>query len=127
MKRRFIINSLNVLLWFVVIIACTEKERLPDPIAAGWKGEKVCEIIFEDEHLRVLKCTFAPGIGHDKHYHEPHFGYTLSGSLFEITDASGVREVNVPTGGNFNNNEITWHQVLNIGDSTASFLIFAPE
>ncbi|RNC84325.1 MAG: hypothetical protein ED556_11390 [Winogradskyella sp.] len=57
------------------------------------------------------------------HYHEPHFGYTLTGSKFRITDSTGTREVNVPSGYSFNKPEKTWHEALNIGDSTATFLI----
>ena len=71
----------------------------------------------------VLKCTFAPGVGHEKHYHNPHFGYTLVGSTFRIKDTSGTREINVPTGSSFSKEDVTIHEVLNIGDSTAVFLI----
>jgi hypothetical protein len=33
---------------------------LPDPLAAGWKGEPVCEKLHEDEPLRILRCSFPP-------------------------------------------------------------------
>jgi quercetin dioxygenase-like cupin family protein len=98
-------------------------DSLPDPLAAGWEGQPVCEILEENHALRILKCTFPPGVGHEKHYHAPHVGYTLAGSRFRITDQKGTREVNVPTGSKFANKDTTWHEVLNIGDSTASFLI----
>lgn len=103
--------------------ACTPTPNLPDPHEAGWEGEKVCEILFENDKQRVLRCTFPPGVGHEKHYHAPHFGYTIKGSKFRIEDDRGVREVDVPTGYHFSNEEITEHEVLNVGDSTAVFLI----
>lgn len=112
------------LLLLVVLQGCTSPtSEFPDPHEAGWEGEKVCEILFENEKQRVLRCTFPPGVGHEKHYHSPHFGYTIRGSRFRIEDESGVREVDVPTGYHFSNEDITEHEVLNTGDSTAVFLI----
>ena len=108
---------------FFYISGCKNKNPLPDPLEAGWKGEAVCEVLEETKELRVLKCTFEPGIGHDKHYHNPHVGYTLVGGKFRITDYSGTREVDVPTGYTFSKDSITTHEVLNIGDTTSIFLI----
>ncbi len=71
---------------------------MPDPLQAGWNKNAVCELLEENESIRVLKCTFEPGIGHEKHYHKPHFGYTLAGSNFRIIDVEGTKEVSVATG-----------------------------
>ena len=108
---------------FFYISGCKNKNPLPDPLEAGWKGEAVCEVLEETKELRVLKCTFEPGIGHEKHYHNPHVGYTLAGGKFRITDYSGTREVDVPTGYTFSKDSITTHEVLNIGKTTSIFLI----
>lgn len=117
-------NLLIVFFLFTLFYSCKkELPELPDPLEAGWKGKSVCEVLEDNKVLRVLKCTFHPKIGHELHYHLPHFGYTLVGSKFKIKDADGVREVNVPTGYSFSKNELTTHEVLNIGDSTAIFLI----
>ena len=97
--------------------------NLPDPLAAGWKGALVCEVVEENETLRVLKCVFPPGVGHEKHYHAPHVGYTLKGGRFQMTDSTGSREVDVPTGSQFGNEDVIVHEVLNIGQTTAEFLI----
>ena len=59
---------------FILIISCKNKNTLPDPLEAGWNNEAVCEVIDDNSNVRVLKCTFAPGIGHEKHYHNPLFG-----------------------------------------------------
>ena len=103
------------------------QQELPDPLEAGWKGEKVCEVLVENESVRTLRCTFPPGIGHEKHYHTKHVGYTLKGGTFRITDAKGTREVTIPEGYTFYNEEVPWHEVLNIGNDTAVFLIVEPK
>ncbi len=119
--------SLLLLFQLLLAIVCKGQPSLPDPLAAGWKGEPVCEILLENEKVRTLKCSFPPGVGHERHYHKAHFGYALSGSRFRITDPKVVREVNVPTGSHFYNEGIEWHEVLNIGDSLAVFLIIEPK
>lgn len=103
------------------------QSQLPDPLVAGWKGKPVCELLEENDKVRALKCTFEPGVVHDKHFHAAHFGYTLAGGKFQITDTTGTREVSVPTGYDFYNDRIEWHQVLNIGETTAVFLIIEPK
>lgn len=122
---KFIKNiSFYLLLSFgIVTLSCNDKNTLPDPLEAGWKGITVCEVIADNDELRVLKCSFEPSVGHEKHYHNPHFGYTLAGGKFKITDTSGTRVVDVPTGYSFSKDEITSHEVLNIGETTAVFLI----
>ncbi len=106
-----------------VTLGCKNKSALPDPLEAGWDGTAVCEVVEDNVELRVLKCTFAPGVGHEKHYHNPHVGYTLAGGKFRITDSEGTREVDVPTGYSFSKDDVTSHEVLNIGNTTAVFLI----
>jgi mannose-6-phosphate isomerase-like protein (cupin superfamily) len=105
------------------ITACTATSRLADPLAAGWRGTPVCERLHEDSTQRILRCTFPPGVGHERHFHEPHFGYTVVGGRMQMTDESGVREVDVPTDSGFTSDGIDWHEVLNVGDTTAVFLI----
>ena len=111
----------------ICCLACENKTTLPDPLQAGWDNKAVCEVVEDNPKIRVLKCTFPPGVGHERHYHASHFGYTVQGSTFQIKDTTGTREVNVPTGTQFYNEGIDWHEVLNIGDSTAIFLIIEPK
>lgn len=120
-------TKLISLLIIFLAFSCQEKNKLKDPLEAGWKGEKVCTILEENDKVRVLKCVFPPNVGHEKHYHPAHFGYTLQGGKFRIKDTTGTREVNVPKDYHFYNEKIEWHQVLNIGDSTAVFLIIEPK
>jgi len=120
---------IRLLLFFLVLLSfeIRSQSTLPDPLAAGWKSEPVCEVLLENDSIRTLKCTFPPGVGHERHYHKPHFGYTLAGSTMRITDANGIREVQVVTGSSFYSKGVEWHEVLNIGDSTAVFLIVEPK
>ena len=103
------------------------KKTLPDPLEAGWKGEKVCELLFENEHTRVARCTFPPGVGHERHYHPPHYGYILQGGTMRITDADGTREQPTPDGASWWSPGVEWHEAVNIGDTTSVYLIFEPK
>lgn len=100
---------------------------LPSPLEAGWRGEAVCELLSENTHVRTLRCTFPPGGGHERHFHAPHWGYAVQGGTNRITDANGIREVTTPTGGTWWSDGTAWHETLNIGDTTAVFLIVEPK
>lgn len=105
------------------LAACTATPGLADPLAAGWRGTPVCERLHEDSGQRILRCTFPPGVGHERHFHAPHFGYAVVGGRMRITDESGVRDVDAPTNSSFTSDGVAWHEVLNVGDTTAVFLI----
>jgi quercetin dioxygenase-like cupin family protein len=131
MKTKSLLFHLTYMLTAIgsLAVSCDQAETrstnpdLPDPLEAGWNGKKVCEVLEENDQLRILKCTFPPGVGHEKHYHPPHVGYTLKGGKFSISDSTGTREVNVPTGYTFSNEQIVMHEVLNIGSDTSQYLI----
>ncbi len=110
-----------------VLVACAVQSALPDPLGAGWNGAPVCEKLHEDSDQRILKCTFLPGVGHERHFHDKHFGYAIAGGRMKITDSSGTREVDLATGISFASDGVIWHEVLNIGDSTTVFLIVEPK
>lgn len=104
--------------------ASAQTVTLPQALCAGWEGERVCEQLHEDAQIRVLRCTFPPGVGHERHYHPPHFGYVLSGeSVMRITTADGVRDAPVRAGGAFANDAEIVHEALNIGAETTAYLI----
>ena len=97
---------------------------LPSALCAGWEGERVCELLQEDTQIRVLRCTFAPGVGHEMHYHPPHVGYVLEGeSVMRITTADGVIDRPVRTGTSFSNDAEIQHEALNVGAQTTRYLI----
>lgn len=100
---------------------------LPDAFDAGWKGEAVCEKLFENDDVRTARCTFAPGKGHERHTHKPHWGYILQGSTMRTTDANGAVERVLQTGSTWWSDGIAWHEALNIGDQTSVYLIIEPK
>ncbi len=110
-----------------LLIAASASAELPDPLAAGWNGKPVCEKLHEDDANRILRCTFAPGVGHERHFHPRHFGYAISGGRARITDANGTREVELESGSSFTSDGVEWHEVLNIGDTTIIYLIVEPK
>ena len=110
-----------------VVGACKVQSPLPDPLEAGWNGEPVCEKLHEDSEHRILRCTFPPAVGHERHFHGQYFGYAISGGRVEITDSSGTREADLVTGSSFASDGVAWHEVVNIGDSTIEYLIVEPK
>ena len=117
------IGPLVILMTLAMNAAYAESPALPDPLKAGWKGKAVCEHLFEDAVNRILRCTFPPGTGHERHYYVPHFGYAISGGRVQITSESGVRRLELTTGSHYNSPGTLWHEVKNIGDTTITYLI----
>ena len=112
---------------FVSINTLADNNNLADPLAAGWEGEKVCELLHEDTKQRVLRCTFPVGVGHERHFHKAHFGYALSGGKMRLTSSKGVREVSLATGSSYTSTGVEWHEVLNIGETSVIYLIVEPK
>jgi quercetin dioxygenase-like cupin family protein len=108
---------------FVFLTACSASPSLPDALAAGWNGQTVCERLHEDSEQRIFRCTFPPNGGHERHFHAPNFGYAIAGGRVQMTDESGVRVVDLPTGSSFSSEGTPWHEILNIGDTTVVYLI----
>jgi len=96
---------------------------LPHAFDAGWQGQKTCEVLFENDTTRVGHCRFPPGVGHEKHYHNPHFGYVLEGGTLLIRDEQGERKVTTSSDGRWSTTSITVHEAVNIGATTTSYLI----
>lgn len=115
-------------LLFLGLIFCMTSEakqahKLKGPLQTGWKGESVCEQLSENTHQRILRCTFAPGVGHEKHKHNANFGYAIAGGRMQITDEKGTKVVDLITDSYFDSQGKKWHEVLNIGQTTVVYLI----
>ena len=109
------------------LFAAEPPPNLPAAFDAGWQGHKTCELLYETAVVRVGQCTFPPGIGHEKHFHYPHFGYVLQGATLRITDDQGVEGTQTSvTGTTWSTDAITVHEALNIGATTAIYLIVEP-
>lgn len=103
------------------------KGSLPDPLAAGWNGEKVCALLQENENIRAFKCVFPPGVGHERHYHAPHFGYVVQGGRMRITDKDGTRDIETSDGSSWKSDGVDWHEMVNAGGTTAIYIIVEPK
>lgn len=100
---------------------------LPSPLEAGWHGHKVCELLADNARLRTLRCTFPPGGGHERHFHAPHWGYVLAGGTMRITSANGTVTRELKAGDTWWSDGIAWHEALNVGKTTAIYLIVEPK
>jgi mannose-6-phosphate isomerase-like protein (cupin superfamily) len=97
---------------------------LPSALEAGWQGKPVCELFYQTATNRALRCTFAPGVGHERHFHPRHFGYAVSGGRMRITTEKGSREADLRTGASFTSAGVGWHEVLNVGTTPVVYLIY---
>lgn len=127
MKSAGTVGFLALIVSIAVLGARTTQPSLPDPLDAGWNGVPVCEKLHEDSDHRILRCSFPPSVGHERHFHDRHFGYAIAGGHMRITDSSGTREVDLVTGSSFASDGVAWHEVVNIGDSTVTYLIIEPK
>ncbi len=112
----------------LVLAACASASAqiapLPMAACAGWEGRRVCETLHEDAMIRVLRCTFPPNVGHEPHFHPPHFGYTLEGGTVR-TRAEGQDNVTrtIASDGSWAMEAENRHEALNVGDNTMRYLI----
>ena len=111
----------------LIAVGVVADEPLPDPLAAGWEGEAVCELIHDGIRQRVLRCSFPPGVGHERHYHAPHVGYVLEGGRMQITDSKGTRVVETEANSSWQSDGVEWHEVVNVGETATSYLIIEPK
>jgi quercetin dioxygenase-like cupin family protein len=121
--RKILFVAPAVLLASVPLSAADEEDALPSALEAGWEGCKVCELRHQTETHRVLRCTFPPGVGHEKHFHPAHYGFALSGGTMQLTDSRGTRRAELATGSDYSSEGTEWHEVVNVGDTTVTYLI----
>ena len=129
LRRLRLIRTHFIALLFLPITAFAQSAstQLPDPLGAGWKGQATCEKLHEDAKVRILRCTFPPNVGHERHFHAAHYVYVLSGGKLRTTSATGTTESEVKTGAGRMNAPIEWHEGLNVGETTLSFLFVEPK
>ena len=112
-----------VLLGLVAPPLAATAEDIPDALAVEWQGKKICENLYEDAQIRVLRCTIPPGAVHVKHSHRPSFGYVLSGGQVQVTDAKGTRSDESKTDEFWNGSPVPWHEVTNTGTTVQRYLL----
>ena len=75
-------------------------EDVPDALSVEWQGQKPCEKLFEDDQVRISRCSFPPGATHVCHSHPAYLFYVLSGGKAQVRDEKGTREVEIRSGRN---------------------------
>ena len=120
-------NTTIILASALLLGGCTARQHisdaLPSALEAGWEGERVCTLQHQTDAHRVLRCTFPPGVGHERHYHPPHYGYALSGGTMQLTSETGTRTATLATGSDYSSDGVEWHEVVNVGETTVTYLI----
>ena len=120
-------NTAIILAGTLMLGGCATRQHisdaLPSALEAGLEGERVCTLQHQTNTHRVLRCTFPPGVGHERHYHPPHYGYALSGGTMQLADESGTRTATLATGSDYTSEGTMWHEVVNVGETTVTYLI----
>lgn len=99
---------------------------LPHAFEAGWRGDDTCEVLYVTAEVRVGRCVFPPGVGHEEHFHHPHFGYVIEGGVLEVSDDRGTQTVTTNTGDTWSTDSVTVHEAINIGRTTTRYIIVEP-
>ena len=86
-------------------------EDVPGALGVEWEGRKPCEKLFEDDHIRVARCTFPKGTVHVCHTHPSYLTYVLSGGQAEVQDDKGKRKIEVVAGAFADVPPIPWHEI----------------
>jgi len=115
--------SMPVAIILTFSISAAFSQPVPDSMAVEWQGKKMCENLYEDAQIRVLRCTFPPGSIQSKHSHPGYFGYVLSGGKFTVEDDKGKREVEQATGQSGASPPTPGHIITNTGNNMFSVLL----
>ncbi len=84
----------------------------------------VYQVILENDDVKVLDVTFAPGQGDNMHEHGVITYYGIKGGKLQNTLPDGtVKEMEVPDGFVGHGNTIVKHQMENVGEDTVKVII----
>ena len=96
-----------------------EKLILPEEVSPD-----VYQVVLENDDVKVLNVTFAPGQGDNVHEHGVITYYGIKGGKLQNTLPDGtVKEMEVPDGFVGHGNNIVKHQMENVGDDTVKVII----
>ncbi len=110
----------SCLLLFTIACSSTKtKMSMPEKVSPD-----VYETLLENEHIKMLKVSFAPGQSDNMHDHYPFTFHVFDGGRIRSTMPDGsVNERDLPSGATgFNENGVR-HQVENIGDKPINILL----
>lgn len=77
------------------------------------------EVLYEDNKMRILKVSVAPGTTADMHWHPHNANYVLKSGKLKFTDPqNNSKEVKLAEGMITSSDKDVFHKVENTGDST---------
>jgi quercetin dioxygenase-like cupin family protein len=128
MKREGTMRGLSIAILGSSIIlapALSWSQNVPDALSVEWQGKKLCESLYEDAKIRILRCTFKPGDVHVRHSHPALFGYVLTGGgKGQVVDEKGTRTFDEdPDGSSWTSGPVPWHEFTNIGNTPIRYLV----
>jgi quercetin dioxygenase-like cupin family protein len=81
-----------------ILYDMAKADNVPDALFVEWQSKKPCEKLPDDEHVRVVRCTFPPGAVHVCHSHPSYLSYVVNGGQGQIEDEKGIRKIDVVAG-----------------------------
>jgi quercetin dioxygenase-like cupin family protein len=87
------------------------------------KARNLAKKLFDDEHVRVVRCTFAPGAVHVCHSHPGYLSYVVNGGQGQVQDEKGIRKIDVVAGALLDVPPTPWHEFANVGNTTIQFVV----
>ena len=116
MKKLFI----STVLIFFIACSSSDISLLPEKVSPD-----VYKVLLENDDIKILEVTFAPGQSDNMHEHYPATVYIVEGGKAQVTLPDGtVNEINPPSDFILHNPEKAKHQVKNIGDNTMKIILF---
>ena len=106
-----------------ILCDIAKADDVPDALSVEWQGKKPCEKLFDDEHVRVVRCTFAPGAVHVCHSHPGYLSYVVNGGQGQVQDEKGIRKIDIVTGALLTAPPTPWHEFENVGNTTIQFVV----
>ena len=91
-----------------------EMEKLPEPFYS---------VLWENEHVRIVEHTMAPGDSEPMHTHPEMLAYVMESSNLLITEADGTTNEVELTKGDFQQLPTWTHSIKNVGDTPLHTLL----
>ena len=106
----------------LIFISCSSSKQgmlFPEKVSP-----EIYEVLLENEAVKVMKVTFAPGQEDNMHDHYPFTGYLLDGGKAQVTMPDGkVNEREFPSGFIAHNGNGVRHKVKNIGSNDMNIIL----
>ena len=109
-------------LLILIYISCSGSK--PEILLPEKVSPQIYEVLLENEAVKVMKVTFAPGQEDNMHDHYPFTGYLINGGKAQVTMPDGkVNEREFPSGFIAHNGNGIRHKVKNIGSNEINIIL----